>query len=368
MNDCQKDEFVKTAIDAVIKIILLGAMVALSFQIIRPFMMPVIWGVVIAVSMGPLVEKIVALLGGRRKLGITLFTLCAVGLLVIPTYLLLSTSFETVQSFAGDLKENKVELPPAPDKLAEIPVVGQKATDLWNTASNDLKKAVKDTAPLGQKVAKALSSALGGLLSSVAQFVISFIIAAFFMFSPEKGFAVSSKIVGSVANNRGEEFTRLTVATIRGVMNGVVGVAIIQSVLGTLGMVIIGIPAAGLWGLLILIFAIAQLPPIIILGPVAIYAFSAYDTMPAVIFGIWALLVSACDGVIKPILMARGLDPPMLVILLGAIGGMMLSGIIGLFVGAVVLSITYGLFMAWVNEKVDGESDSDDSAEVTEVG
>ena len=126
MNDCQKDEFVKTAIDAVIKIILLGAMVALSFQIIRPFMMPVIWGVVIAVSMGPLVEKIVALLGGRRKLGITLFTLCAVGLLVIPTYLLLSTSFETVQSFAGDLKENKVELPPAPDKLLKFPWLARK--------------------------------------------------------------------------------------------------------------------------------------------------------------------------------------------------------------------------------------------------
>ncbi len=368
MTDTERDEFVKTAIDAVIKIALLGAMISLSFQIIRPFMMPVIWAVIIAVSMGPLVEKIVSLLGGRRKLGITLFTLCAVGLLVIPTYLLLSTSFETVQNFAGALKENKVELPPAPEKLADIPVIGQKATDAWNAASTDLKKAVKDTAPLGQKVAGTLSSALAGLLGSVVQFVISFIIAAFFMYSPEKGFAVSSKVVSSVAGKRGEEFTRLSTATIRGVMNGVVGVAIIQAVLATLGMVVMGIPAAGLWGLLVLIFAIAQLPPIIILGPVAIYAFSAFDTTPAVIFAIWAFLVSACDGVIKPVLMARGLDTPMLVILLGAIGGMMLSGIIGLFVGAVILSITHTLFMAWVNEKVDGDSDADDSAEVPEAG
>lgn len=151
----------------------------------------------------------------------------------------------------------------------------------------------------------------------------------------------------------------MTTATIRGVMNGVVGVALIQAVLGTLGtlgMLVLGVPAAALWGLLILIFAIAQLPPIIILGPVAIYAFSADETTPAVLFLIWAILVSGCDGVIKPILMARGLDTPMLVILLGAIGGMMLSGIIGLFVGAVVLSITYTLFMAWVDEKTDADS------------
>jgi len=125
--------------------------------------------------------------------------------------------------------------------------------------------------------------------------------------------------------------------------------------------VVLGVPAAALWGLLILVLAIAQLPPILILGPVAIYAFSTYSTTAAVIFLIWAILVSGCDGVIKPMLMARGLKTPMLVILLGAIGGMMLAGIIGLFVGAVVLSISYTLFMAWVDEKTENkvESDSD---------
>ena len=322
--------------------------------------MPVIWAVIIAVAMGPLVNKVVNLVGGRRKLGITLFTLCAVGLLVLPTYWLLSSSFETVQNVAGALKENKVELPPAPEKIEKIPVVGEKAAEAWNTASTDLKKAVKDTEPLGKVLATKMTSALSGLLGSVVQFVISFIIAAFFMYNPEKGFAVSAKLVTSVAGERGEEFTRMATATIRGVMNGVVGVALIQAVLGTLGMVIMGIPAAGLWGLLILLFAIAQLPPIIILGPIAIYAFGQYDTVPAVIFAIWAFLVSACDGVIKPILMARGLDTPMLVILLGAIGGMMLAGIIGLFVGAVILSITYTLFMAWVNEQVGEDEESEE--------
>lgn len=346
-------QFVKNAIDATIKISLLILMVFTSYQIIKPFIMPVLWAVIIAVAIGPMVEKVIALMGGRRKLAITLFTLLAVGLLIVPAFVLASETFHVVQELAHDLKENKVDIPPAPEKLAEVPMVGQKLTDIWNLASKDLKQAIEDTAPLAANTSKFLLGSISGGIGSLLQFVISFVIAGFFMLNPEKGFAASSKLITSVVGERGEEFTRLTTATIRGVMNGVVGVALIQAILATLGMVVMGIPAAGLWGLLVLICAIAQLPPVIILGPIAAWAFSAYDTTPAVIFLIWALLVSGCDGVIKPLLMARGLDTPMLVILLGAIGGMMLSGIIGLFVGAVVFSITYALFMAWVDEKVE---------------
>ena len=365
MSQESDNQFVKNAIDATVKICLLAAIVSISFQIIRPFMMPVLWALIIAVAMGPIVEKFIQLLGGRRKLGITLFTLVAVGILVVPTFSLATSSFEVVQEFAHDLKNNEVHIPPAPEKLATVPLIGQKSSDLWNKASVDLKKAIADTSPLAKDTSKALLGMIKGGLMSILQFVISFIIAAIFMMNPAKGFAVTSKLLTSVIGPRGEEFAKLTTATIRGVMNGVVGVAIIQAVLATIGMLIMGIPAAGLWGLLVMICAIAQLPPIIILGPIAAYCFSAYDTTPAVIFLIWALVVSGADGIIKPILMARGLDTPMLVILLGAIGGMMMSGIIGLFVGAVVLSITYTLFMAWVNEKVDDQvaCDSDESAE-----
>ena len=365
MTSEKDNQFVRNAIDATIKICLLAAIVSVSFQIIRPFLMPVLWAIIIAVAMGPVVEKFIKLLGGRRKLGINLFTLAAVGLLVVPTFLLASSSFEVVQEFAQDLKNNEVHIPPAPEKLATVPLIGKKSSDLWNKASTDLKKAVVDTAPLAKNTSKVLLSSIGSGLGSVLQFVISFIIAGIFMMNPAKGFATTSKMLTSVAGNRGEELAAMITATIRGVMNGVVGVAIIQAILATIGMVIIGVPAAGIWGLLVLIFAIAQLPPILILGPVAAYVFSVHDTTPSVIFLIWALVVSGADGIIKPMLMARGLDTPMLVILLGAIGGMMLSGIIGLFVGAVVLSITYTLFMAWVNEKTDevAESDSSDSAE-----
>jgi predicted PurR-regulated permease PerM len=135
-------------------------------------------------------------------------------------------------------------------------------------------------------------------------------------------------------------------------MQGVIGVAIIQAVLSAIGMVVAGVPAAILWTVMVLVCAVSQLPPILILGPVAAYVFSANETTPAVIFLVWSILVSASDGFLKPMLMGRGVDIPMLVILIGAIGGMMLSGIIGLFVGAVVLAIMYTLFMSWMDDSL----------------
>ena len=354
--------FVSNAIDAAIKIFLLGVMAALSYLIIKPFIMPVLWAIIIAVAVGPLVGKFAAMLGGRRKLASTLVTLAAIAALVIPVYLLAGSSLEVMQGLAGDLKKNELDLPPAPEKMVEIPVVGKKLTDLWNLAARDLKEAIVVTAPLAQDAAKKLVASISGGLSGLLQFVISFIIAGVLMVNPEKGFAATSKIASSLAGAKGEEYTKLATATIRGVMSGVIGVAIIQSVLATIGLVILGVPAAGVWGVLVLLCAIMQLPPIVILGPIAAWAFTAYDTTPAVIFLIWALLVSASDGVLKPVLMARGVDTPMLVILLGAIGGMMMAGIIGLFIGAVVFSITYTLFMAWVEEKTDKDDDTETGA------
>jgi predicted PurR-regulated permease PerM len=134
----------------------------------------------------------------------------------------------------------------------------------------------------------------------------------------------------------------------------VIGIAFIQSILALIGMAIIGVPLASLWSLLVLILAIVQLPAMIVLGPVMVYAFAAKSTTAAIFFLVYGLLVSSSDAVLKPLLLGRGVDVPMLVILLGAIGGMISYGIIGLFVGAVVLAVAYQLFVAWVIEGTAG--------------
>ena len=151
-----------------------------------------------------------------------------------------------------------------------------------------------------------------------------------------------------VGDDKGHMFTDMTILTIRSVVKGVLGVAIIQSLAAAIGLVLIGVPAPGLWAFAVLVLAIVQLPPIIILGPIAFWVFSVTDGLPATIFLIYAIIVSGSDTFLKPMLLGRGGETPMLVILLGAIGGAISMGIIGLFIGAVVLALSYEILVAWM--------------------
>jgi predicted PurR-regulated permease PerM len=149
----------------------------------------------------------------------------------------------------------------------------------------------------------------------------------------------------------GGEWAELSVATVRSVLQGVVGVAVIQATLCAIGMFVMGIPGAPVWSAIILFLAIAQLPPLIVVGPMIAYAYGSYEATSATIFTIYMLVAGFIDTPLKPLLMGRGLDIPMPVILIGAIGGMLASGIIGLFEGAVILSILYKLFTAWLEQE-----------------
>jgi len=343
--------FEKNAIESAIKISILLAMVVATFRIVQPFIMPVSWGIIIAVAVEPLVGKIAKMLGGRRKSASVLFSLVVVAALVIPSFMLVSSSIDTVQSLATSLENDTLKVPPPPAGVEEWPVVGPSLHKSWSLASTNLEAALQKFAPQLKAAGGALLGKVGGGVKAVFMFIISVAIAGALLATVEKGTTVMSRIVCRFAGDEGPEIISLATATIRGVMQGVIGVAVIQAVLSAIGMLLVGVPAAGLWAGLVLLLAIIQLPPIIVLGPIAAWVFTFADTMPAVLFLIWALLVAGCDGFLKPILMGRGVDAPMLVILIGALGGMMLSGIIGLFVGAVVVAITYTLFMAWVAEE-----------------
>jgi len=343
--------FEKNAIEAAIKISILLAMVVATFRIIQPFVMPVAWGIIIAVAVEPLVGKIAKMLGGRRKSASVLFSLVVIAALVIPSVMLVSSSIDHVQSLATSLENDTLKVPPPPAGVEEWPVIGSSLHKSWSLASTNLEAALHKFVPQLKTAAGSLLGKVGGGVKAVFMFIISVAIAGALLATVEKGTTVMSRIVARFAGDKGPEIITLATATIRGVMQGVIGVAVIQAVLSAIGMLLVGVPAAGLWAGLVMILAIIQLPPIIVLGPIAAWVFTFADTMPAVLFLVWALLVSGCDGFLKPILMGRGVDTPMLVILIGALGGMMLSGIIGLFVGAVVVAIMYTLFMEWVAEE-----------------
>jgi predicted PurR-regulated permease PerM len=169
---------------------------------------------------------------------------------------------------------------------------------------------------------------------------------------------VAKAIAVRLAGERGADLVELARATVRSVARGILGVALIQAILAGLGCLVVGVPGAGLWALVVLILAVVQLPTFIILAPIVIYVFYTTGTVPAVLFAIWNLLVGGCDSFLKPVLMGRGVDVPMLVVFIGAIGGFILNGIIGLFLGAIILSLGFKLFELWLNVNAEEKETS----------
>ena len=352
--------FEKNAIESAIKIGILLTMVVATFRIVEPFIMPVLWGVIIAVAVEPLVGKFAKMMGGRRKTASILFALAVICALVVPSVLLVTSSIDNVQELVTKVDNDTLKVPPPPAGVENWPVIGTSLYRSWTQASTNLQVTLKKFAPQLKSAGGVVLGKVGGGVKAVFMFIISVAIAGALLATAGKGTTVMSRIITRFAGaKKGDEIITLATATIRGVMQGVIGVAVIQAILAAIGMVLVGVPAAGLWAGLVMLLAIIQLPPILVLGPIAAWVFSFADTTPAVIFLVWAVLVSGCDSFLKPILMGRGVEAPMLVILIGALGGMMLSGIIGLFVGAVVVAIMYILFMEWV---ADEEFDAPETA------
>jgi predicted PurR-regulated permease PerM len=201
-----------------------------------------------------------------------------------------------------------------------------------------------------------LLSTAAGVGPGLLQFILAILIAVAMLAKAQGAYQFLQALARRIVGARGDDFATLAIATIRSVAQGVLGVALIQAILAGVAMLVMGVPGAGLWALLVLLLAVVQLPPLLILGPVMIYVFASAETVPAVLFMIWGILVNVSDIFLKPMLLGRGVDVPMLVILIGAIGGVMSSGIIGLFVGAVVLALGYKLFIAWLTQDFDADA------------
>ena len=242
-------------------------------------------------------------------------------------------------------------MPPPNEAVREWPLVGEDIYRIWQEASQHLDRLLQRYHVEIRQTAAQLAGAVASIGGSVLQFVLSIIISGVLVANANGCYSVTRRIFARVIHaEQGQEYADLAKGTIRSVAQGVLCVAAIQAFLSAIGMIVMDVPAWGLWSAMILVLAIAQLPPILVLGFVSAYVFSVADTTPAVIFLVYCLIISASDGFLKPMFLGRGMSTPMLVILLGAIGGMLLSGIIGLFVGAIVLALGYELFMKWLHE------------------
>ncbi|WOH35797.1 AI-2E family transporter [Thalassotalea fonticola] len=342
--------FSANMIDAAIKIIAIILIGSWCFDILRPFIMPIAWGAILAIALFPFYKKLVSWCGNKKGLAAGVFALIGIAILVVPTIAFSTSTIDSITQVSEGLQEGTLDIPPPAEKVKDWPLIGDKVYPAWLTASENLEKfASQYSEQIKNTFSKVLSAAAsaGGV---ILQFILSVIIAAMFLANSEACARGCQSFFSRLMGESGEAVIKNSIATIRSVATGILGIAFTQALLSGIGLVIAGIPAAGLWVLVVLMLAIVQLPPILILGPIAAYYFSVADTTPAVIFLVYAIIVSSSDAVLKPLFLGRGTDIPMLVILLGAIGGMIVSGIIGLFTGAVILALGYQLMMMWLDQ------------------
>lgn len=344
-------DFTKNTIEAAIRLGLLLMLFVWCFQIIKPFVLPVIWAAIIAVAIYPVFTRLKTLVGGRNKLASVIYTLIALALLITPTIFISDSLVGTSAAIADRYTDGVLNIPPPGEAVKDWPLIGEKVYAIWAKASNNLEDTLMAYQPQLKSATESLISAIAGLGAGVLQFVFSIIISGVLVANASPAYQLTTRIFTRLTSiELGQEYTDLSKATIRSVAQGVLGVALIQALLAAIGMWVMDVPGWGLWSIVILVFAIAQLPPILVLGFVIAYVFSVADTTPAVIFAIYSLIVSVSDGFLKPLFLGRGMSTPMLVILLGAIGGMLLNGIIGLFVGAIVLALGYEIFIKWLDD------------------
>jgi len=340
--------FLNRTVEVVIRIGVIAGLIGLCFMSARPFLVPIIWGAIIAVTVFHGYEMLKIALGGRRILAAVLVTLCMLILLVVPSVLLGDSLVSGASKLMKSFQSGELLIPPPPDSVARWPVIGEPIARAWTLASQDIGEALRQASPLLKRVGTWLLDAAEGAGIALLQFVLAIFISGAFLANAEAAGRMTRAVARRLAGERGVILAGVAEHTIRSVASGILGVALIQALLAGLGFLVAGVPAAGLLTLICLVFGVIQLGVVIVLIPVVIYLFSTAETATAVGFLIWAILIAPLDNVLKPILLGRGVDVPMLVIFVGAIGGFLSSGIIGLFLGAVVLALGYKLFLTWL--------------------
>ena len=351
-------------LDVLIRAGLILALVMLCYKIFAPFLALMAWALILAITLYPLHQKLVNIMGGKEGRAATLLVLCGTLLIVMPTAVLMSSLADSVQNLISNVRNNTLQIPAPSPGVAEWPIVGKKLHALWSQAHTDLPALVQSMQPKIGELAKEAAGMVARIGGAILLFLFSFIIAGIIMAFGESGAKSARAIFGRIAGMaRGEELARLSTATIRAVAQGVLGVACIQAIIVGLGLVIAGIPWAGVLSLIVLLLGIAQVPALLVTLPAIAYLWSSgdYGTVAAITYTALLLISGMADNVLKPLMLGRGVDAPMPVILLGALGGMATTGILGMFVGATLLALGYQIFMQWVSDNPDSSQEQAES-------
>lgn len=339
-------------LETLIRVGLIALLAVMCARVFAPFASLMIWGVILAVALEPLNAKLAKRLGGRRGLAATVLTLVGLLLLGVPTVMLGSSFATHVQEVAAAAHDGALHIPAPGPGVAEWPIVGKKIHAMWHAASTNLPAFVGENQEQLKDLSRRGLAAAASTAVAVLLFLGAMIIAAIMMAYAESGSRAMRRIFCRLTDPvRGPKIQKLATATVRSVAAGVIGVAFIQAILLGMGFLFAGIPAAGVLALLVMFLGILQVPALIVTLPAIIWLWMSGDgsTTSNIAFTIYLGVAGMADNVLKPLLLGRGVDAPMPVILIGALGGMVTGGIIGLFIGGVLLAVGYELFMEWVD-------------------
>jgi predicted PurR-regulated permease PerM len=344
----------KQIVDLLIRMAILILLLFYCFEILLPFLMPVLWAVIIAVAVFPIHHGLQKKLGGREKLSATLITLAILSFIFIPVGFFISSISQTIIDFKNQAESGAIHLDQPSPIIQTWPIIGKPLFEFLKNASGSLTTIFQKYQPEILTAAKTVMLGIVGSGLTFFQVIFSIIISGVLL-STKGTEEATHKIFQRIAGKKGPEYVKLTTSTIRSVVKGVLGVAVIQALLAGAGFFLANVPHAGIWGLVALILSIIQVGPGLVIIPVIIYLFATGNSLFAGLWTAYFVVVMFSDNILKPLLLGKGAQVPMLVIFLGVLGGFFLSGFIGLFTGAIMLSIGYKLFLVWMHDQIEEE-------------
>ncbi|HEY7299291.1 MAG TPA: AI-2E family transporter [Xanthobacteraceae bacterium] len=345
------------AVEIAIRLAALGLLLYWTIILVRPFLTILLWSVVLAVALYPVFDWVAARLGGRRSLAAAIITVAGVLIILGPAAWLGLGLMEGARFLSDRLGSGALSVPEPPEGVRHWPLIGGQAYRLWSLASMNLKEAFDEIAPYLKPYSSTLLGAAAGASTGLLKFFVSVIVAGF-LFSPGPSLVNAVKAFSRhLESSRGGEFVDLAGATIRSVSRGVIGISLLQAFAAGVGLWLAGVPGASVITFAVLIFGIVQIGPSLILIPVIVWSWFRMETMTALMFTAYMGPVNLLDNILRPIVMGRGLATPMPVIFIGVVGGTLVHGLIGLFIGPIVLAVAWELLRAWIRDVRSGATE-----------
>lgn len=348
MQDNQKN-LMDNVVEIAIRLSVLFLILYWCLSIVKPFVEIALWGIIFAVALYPVHRWVTRKCWNKKGLASVLIALLMILIFILPAYFFANSFYEGVMVIKSHFDGPGPLLPPAPVQILDWPLIGTSVYNEWNWVASHLSEAAQEHIPEIKAIGVKFISMVASAGAAYLKLFVAIIIASVILVYAESGSKLAHSIFMKVAGAKGEDYLQMSAKTIRSVVKGILGVAFIQSALVGLGFAVAGIPATGLWVMLALILGIIQIGPLPVILFGVIYMFSTAATTPAIIFLVYCIIIAPLDNILKPILLGKGASVPMLIIFIGAIGGFIFSGIVGLFTGAIVFSIGYRVFDEWLH-------------------